>query len=277
MAAPRIRANYEQLRALAQQFGREAATTGLLITNLRRNLETLRGGDWIGKGANAFYAEMDGVMLPAMLRLQQALVEGERITLAVSTRMHTGERDAAAVLKYKANSTAADVGSVAGQAVGAVAGGAGNTGSPSAGGPSAGGGGAGSARSSSTGGSSSSGGGGNSSSGSGAIGGAQASAVGGAQPSIGGVPIQALVNAAKMLATGGLNSLVNNAISGALAGNPLFEAANTSTSGGQQTIAQTLAIFASENRLLTEATNGLVNLAEIPNSPIQAIASFFSP
>jgi hypothetical protein len=52
----------------------------------------LQGGDWIGKGATAFYREMDGDVLPALKRLSSAMETANRVTRQISQIMtHTDE------------------------------------------------------------------------------------------------------------------------------------------------------------------------------------------
>ena len=73
MAAPKIRSDYDQLNHIGQRFGQEGESTRQLIQSLRQNLDTLRGGDWIGPGATAFYSEMDGSVMPSLKRLAAAM------------------------------------------------------------------------------------------------------------------------------------------------------------------------------------------------------------
>lgn len=65
MPAPRIRAHYDELNQIGQGFGREAQAIQAMLQMLRREMQALENGDWIGPGVRAFYAEMNGVVLPA--------------------------------------------------------------------------------------------------------------------------------------------------------------------------------------------------------------------
>ena len=73
MAAPKFLGNYDQLAQIAQRFGRESESIRTLIGTLRANVNTLQGGDWVGQGARAFYAEMSSDVLPSLMRLERAL------------------------------------------------------------------------------------------------------------------------------------------------------------------------------------------------------------
>ena len=43
---------------ISKRFEREAANVKRSIDSLNRIIEVLKGGDWFGEGANAFYREM---------------------------------------------------------------------------------------------------------------------------------------------------------------------------------------------------------------------------
>jgi WXG100 family type VII secretion target len=99
MSSPRIRADYDSLAASARAFGQEAASARQTLNNLRRHMEVLQSGDWIGRGATAFYQEMNGALLPSLQRLVTALETAERVTGLVSKLMHAAEEEAATVIR----------------------------------------------------------------------------------------------------------------------------------------------------------------------------------
>lgn len=99
MTAPRIRADHDQLKTISAQFQREENSVAALITQLREPLEVLRGGDWQGRGATAFYAEMDQSCLPALQRLKKALAQAGSTVQRISARLREAEAEAAAVLR----------------------------------------------------------------------------------------------------------------------------------------------------------------------------------
>jgi WXG100 family type VII secretion target len=102
MTAPRVRADYGALDAIAQRFLQEAESTGKVVRDLGRNLETLKRGDWVGRGATAFYREMDSAVMPSMKRLEKALAEAGRVTRGIAQLMRQAEDDAAALFRYLA-------------------------------------------------------------------------------------------------------------------------------------------------------------------------------
>lgn len=62
-------------------------------------VDTLRGGDWVGPGATAFYREMDASVFPSLNRLGASLGEAADATNKINQLMNGAERDAAIVLR----------------------------------------------------------------------------------------------------------------------------------------------------------------------------------
>ncbi|HEY3291897.1 MAG TPA: WXG100 family type VII secretion target, partial [Anaerolineae bacterium] len=98
MPGQRIRWDYDQLTSIAKQFDREAEATRQTMTALKRQMEVLQSGDWIGTGARAFYAEMDSAVLPAFERLARAMDAAAKTTLAISEIGKATEDTAARIL-----------------------------------------------------------------------------------------------------------------------------------------------------------------------------------
>ncbi len=99
MSAPKIRADYEGLQKIAQSFSAEASQIAATTKSVKTLVDTLRGGDWVGPGATAFYQEMDASVLPSLNRLSAALGEAAEATNKINQLMNGAERDAAAVLR----------------------------------------------------------------------------------------------------------------------------------------------------------------------------------
>lgn len=93
--AVRIRADHDQLKQISQNFERQANNTRQTLQNLKQNMETLQNGDWIGKGATAFYQEMGSSVLPAIQRLASSLEQAGRVTQQISQVMQQAESEAA--------------------------------------------------------------------------------------------------------------------------------------------------------------------------------------
>lgn len=89
-----IRADYDRLEQLANQFANQAQAIQEMLQNVRGAMDPLEGGGWIGRGSDAFFSEMQGEVLPASQRLQQALDEANRITKQVIQTVKQAEEEA---------------------------------------------------------------------------------------------------------------------------------------------------------------------------------------
>lgn len=99
MNALKIRFDDSQLDDIAGRFAREADETHHALTAITRAKDELQAGDWIGTGAQAFYAEMDAAVLPALARLAGALHAAADGARAIRTLAGQAEADAAAALR----------------------------------------------------------------------------------------------------------------------------------------------------------------------------------
>lgn len=95
MPAPRVRADYDELTRIAAAFSRQASDSQRLFEDIRRKVQTLENGDWVGRGATAFYREMDSEVLPSLKRLSAALEQARRTTLQINAVMKQAEDEAA--------------------------------------------------------------------------------------------------------------------------------------------------------------------------------------
>lgn len=100
MTAPTVRADHEVLASIGKRFLLEAGRTRATLRRMSQSVETLRAGDWIGRGATAFFDEMDSEVLPRIQRLESALTRAGELTQQVSRLMTEAEQDAAALLRY---------------------------------------------------------------------------------------------------------------------------------------------------------------------------------
>src|SRR5260221_7005491 len=116
MAAPRVRADYDQLGQAARKFAEQGDSVQATLGQLRRQMEALQGGDWVGAGASVFYAEMNDSVLPTVSRLAKAMQAAQQVTQQISQEMKAAEDGAAACFR------AAGQGGAAGRAAGVLAG-----------------------------------------------------------------------------------------------------------------------------------------------------------
>ena len=142
MPGPKVRADYDALKNVAQGFSQQAEATAQSLNFLKSQMNALQGGDWIGQGATAFYAEMNDQVLPTIRRLHSALQSSADITQKISQAMKTAEDEAAKVLRGDGAGGALGAGAAAGAAAGGAAGGGAAVAGGAGGGSPAGGGGA---------------------------------------------------------------------------------------------------------------------------------------
>jgi len=83
--------NYEMMKKFSNSFKGQETAVQQSIQKLTKVIEQLRGGDWIGEGAKQFYGEMDGDVLPALKRLQEAMSEGDRVSKEIEKIQHETE------------------------------------------------------------------------------------------------------------------------------------------------------------------------------------------
>ncbi|CAG0965384.1 hypothetical protein ANRL4_00923 [Anaerolineae bacterium] len=99
MFARRIQANYDCLQEILRQFMRHADMTVALTVQVEGLVEQLQGGAWRGVGAEAFYAEMRDLILPALRRLEDALQFAGEGTGKIHTILREAEEEAARLFR----------------------------------------------------------------------------------------------------------------------------------------------------------------------------------
>lgn len=97
--ADEIRADYDQLQTVAGQFGAQSEAVGALLQKVKGSMSPLESGGWIGDAANAFFAEMESDVLPATMRLQQAMDEANRTVQSIVQTVRQAEDEASAPFK----------------------------------------------------------------------------------------------------------------------------------------------------------------------------------
>jgi WXG100 family type VII secretion target len=100
MPTPKIRADYQTLRQIAQVFSRESETARRTLQSVQRAKDALQAGDWRGVGATAFYREMDQDVLPSMIRLYEALDSAGQVTQKMLQILQDAEEEAASLLRW---------------------------------------------------------------------------------------------------------------------------------------------------------------------------------
>lgn len=89
-----IRADYNRLEQLANQFASQSQAIQQMLQNVRGSMDPLQSGGWIGRGSDAFFTEMQSEVLPATQRLQEALDEANRVTKQIIQTVKQAEEEA---------------------------------------------------------------------------------------------------------------------------------------------------------------------------------------
>lgn len=90
-----FKADYEQLEQVASRFANQSQEIQHMLQQVRNGMHKLQS-DWIGRGSDAFFSEMQSEVLPAVSRLQQALEEANRVTKEIVQVVQQAEEEASA-------------------------------------------------------------------------------------------------------------------------------------------------------------------------------------
>lgn len=71
--ADKTEIDYAQMEQIVKKFQKEEADMRQLLQQLNRRADALHGDNWIGKGADKFHQEMEGLVLPSINKLITAL------------------------------------------------------------------------------------------------------------------------------------------------------------------------------------------------------------
>ena len=96
-----IRADYERLDKVANQFADQCQAIQQMLQGVKSAMDPLEGGGWIGRGSDAFFSEMQGEVIPASERLQQALDEASRVTRQIVQTVKQAEEEASSPFRAR--------------------------------------------------------------------------------------------------------------------------------------------------------------------------------
>jgi WXG100 family type VII secretion target len=92
-----IRAQYDDLEAIAKQFAQQHEAANTLRNAICRDYDSLINDGWKGQGVRAFAQEMDGKVFPALDRLSALMELGAQVTRQIAAILQRGEEEAAAL------------------------------------------------------------------------------------------------------------------------------------------------------------------------------------
>lgn len=91
--AAEIKVEYDGMEQIAGRFANQSQVVQQTIQMVLSHLDQLENGGWIGLGAESFFDEMHGQLLPSMQRLQEALDDSSRVTRQVSGMYRQAEEE----------------------------------------------------------------------------------------------------------------------------------------------------------------------------------------
>ena len=92
--AEEIRVEFEKLDEIAGCFDRQSDAVAQMHQRLLAAMNKLEDGGWIGRGSEAFFAEMEGEILPAVRRLIDALKLAHQVTNQISETLQNADEEA---------------------------------------------------------------------------------------------------------------------------------------------------------------------------------------
>ena len=98
MSDGKTRGNYDELKAISAKWNQEADAIAQMNANLASCIQTLEGGDWIGQGAKAFFAEMNSSVMPSLKRLNKALASASKNTASIAQEIKAAEDATSGIL-----------------------------------------------------------------------------------------------------------------------------------------------------------------------------------
>lgn len=97
----KIQADYDELASVANELAQESQAMEQLTNQIMNLVGQLESGGWIGRGADAFYGEMQDLVQPGLQRLIRALEDGSNAVKQISNILSQAESDASALFSRR--------------------------------------------------------------------------------------------------------------------------------------------------------------------------------
>ena len=99
--AARIRMHYTDMGQAAQALSQEGQNIQQLYSALKNQTEGLHNNGWKGRGADAFFREMEGTILPGVQKLNNALSHSSDTINKIHQIFQNAEQEAAQLFKTR--------------------------------------------------------------------------------------------------------------------------------------------------------------------------------
>jgi len=95
----KFQAQYGQLRQIAQKYQQMADQVDQMKSQITGGVENLQQS-WEGKGASAFFGEMNDLVFPGIDKLKNAMEQAAQVTAQVGQAIRQAEEDAKNQFKF---------------------------------------------------------------------------------------------------------------------------------------------------------------------------------
>jgi len=96
--AEKIEADYAELQRMDGVFRKSSDEVDASYNQIKNQVDVLRQ-TWTGRGADAFFQEMDRELMPALRKLSNAMEQGGSTTIAIANIVEQAEDDASGLFK----------------------------------------------------------------------------------------------------------------------------------------------------------------------------------
>lgn len=86
-----VQVNYDEMQAIIKLLQTEEQEIRALLQQTKGKVESLHGNQWVGQGADKFFSEMEGTVLPAMNRMVYALDVAGNVAKQVINTIHNAD------------------------------------------------------------------------------------------------------------------------------------------------------------------------------------------
>ena len=85
--------NYDVMQDIVKTLQNEEAELRQLLGQTKSKVEALHGNQWVGKGADQFFSEMEGEVLPAMGKMVYALDVAGNVAKQIMSIIHAADEE----------------------------------------------------------------------------------------------------------------------------------------------------------------------------------------
>jgi WXG100 family type VII secretion target len=86
-----VQVNYDEMQGIIKMLQSEEEEWKALFSQTKSKVESLHNNQWVGQGADQFFNEMEGEVLPKMQRLLYALHQAHRVAYRITEIIHQAD------------------------------------------------------------------------------------------------------------------------------------------------------------------------------------------